>query len=71
MTAVVENQDQLCIVHRIGREGLSVKIDTYCRVKLSASSVKVVQVPDAALAHPKVCGACKQGVAGVVAALKQ
>jgi hypothetical protein len=71
MTAVVEVQGQICIVHRIGREGLRVKIDTYCQNDLNASSVKVIQLPDDIIRHPKVCVSCKQNVTNLTDTLKQ
>jgi len=45
MTAAVEMPDRLCVVYWVRRQGLSVKIRTYCGVEVEAGR-GVVQVPD-------------------------
>lgn len=79
MIAAIELPDKLCPILWVGRQGLRVRVKTYCGQELDAGR-GVVQVPDSVLAgHPflsvsdfegkgrrplRICSLCQHAIRG-------
>ncbi len=49
-----DGREKPCIVYWTGREGLSVRVITYCEEKVKVADDGVIQIPDV----EEVCNAC-------------
>jgi hypothetical protein len=60
MIAVIEHDSRKspCLVHTVGRRGLSVQAFSWCGQKFAMASYDVTQAPDGTV----LCSACKEAL---------